>query len=143
MKSRQTSIDAIRRFNRTYVPAMRLLDRSYQDTGMSTLETAALLEIGEHDGCSARDISRTLNMDKGYLSRALSRFEKEGLITRTPSSTDARVQTLSLTGSGKAAEARLTQMGTRIVENAFSDATDEDLAQVAAAMNTVLAFLKR
>jgi DNA-binding MarR family transcriptional regulator len=143
MEPRTASIDTIRHFNRTYVPAMRLLDRSYLNTGMSTLETAALLEIGAHAGCSARDISRTLNMDKGYLSRAIARFEKEGLVERKPSSADSRVQTLRLTAAGKDTEARLAQRGAQIVENAFPNATDEELARVADAMRTILALLER
>lgn len=143
MVTRSTSIDTIRQFNRIYVPAMRLLDRSYLDTGMSTLETAALLEIGAHDGCSARDISRTLNMDKGYLSRAINRFEKEGLVERTPSQSDARVQALRLTPAGRAAEANLAERGSQIVENAFNGASDADLARVAQAMETILATLGR
>lgn len=141
MTSRRDSIDAVRRFNRHYVPAMRLLDRYYLDTGMSTLETAALLEIGENEGCSARDIARLLHMDKGQLSRALSRFESEGLVRRTASETDARVQRLWLTDAGHARVAELARMGEGVVEDAFAGATNEELAEVAEALEVVLRAL--
>ena len=140
---RRKSIELIRRFNRTYVPAMRLLDRSYLDTGMSTLEAAALLEIGEGDGVSARDIARKLGMDKGYLSRAVARFESEGWVERSPSPEDGRLQVLALTEAGRKRVEELAQRGTRIVEAAFDGATDAELARVAKAMGTILSTLER
>ena len=85
MRTRRESIDLIRMFNRRYVPVMRLLDRSYLGTGSSTLEIAVLIEIGEREAVSARDISRLLSVDKGYLSRTIRRFEEQGLVARTAS----------------------------------------------------------
>ena len=143
MGTRGKSIDQIRRFNRRYVPAMRLLDRSYLDTGLSTLEAAALLEIGEGGGVSARDIARKLGMDKGYLSRAVSRFESEGWVERSPSPEDGRVQLLSLTEVGRARAAELAESGADIVEAAFDGATDAELARVAKAMGAILSVLER
>lgn len=144
MGTRDESVTQIRRFNRTYVPAMRLLDRSYLDTGMSSLETAALLEIGESDGgVSARDISHRLNMDKGYLSRAITRFEAEGLVKKTPSPEDGRLQMLSLTDAGRDRAAELARNGSEVIESAFENASDADLAQVAKAMETILSILER
>ena len=143
MGSRKESVDQIRRFNRRYVPAMRLLDRSYLDTGLASLEAAALLEIGENGGCSARDISRRLNMDKGYLSRAIRRFEEEGLVEKSPSPDDGRLQALALTDAGRARIAELAESGAGIVEDAFVGATDEELARVAGTMRTILEILER
>ena len=140
---RRESNELIRRFNRTYVPAMRLLDRSYLDTGMSTLEAATLLEIGEGDGVSARDIARKLGMDKGYLSRAVARFESEGWVERSPSPEDGRLQVLALTEAGRKRVEELAQRGMRIVEAAFDGATDAELARVAKAMGTILSTLER
>lgn len=144
MGTRDESVTQIRRFNRTYVPAMRLLDRSYLDTGMSSLETAALLEIGESDGgVSARDISRRLNMDKGYLSRAITRFEAEGLVKKTPSPEDRRLQMLSLTDAGRNRAVELARNGSEVIESAFGNASDAEIAQVAKAMETILSILER
>ena len=143
MQTRGESIDQIRRFNRRYVPAMRLLDRSYLDTGLATLEAAALLEIGENEGVSARDISRKLNMDKGYLSRAVARFESEGWVEKGPSPEDGRLQALSLTDAGKRRVEELAGSGADIVEDAFEGTTDEEIARVAEAMRTILMILER
>lgn len=143
MSTREESIERIRRFNRAYVPAMRLLDRSYLDTGMSTLETAVLIEIGEGNGVSARDISVRLNMDKGHLSRVIGRFEREGLVERSASSEDGRLLVLSLTRAGRRRVDELVEIGAEIVETAFDKSTDAELARVAKAMGTILSILER
>ena len=142
MRTRCESIDLIRMFNRRYVPVMRLLDRSYLGTGSSTLEIAVLIEIGEREAVSARDISRLLSVDKGYLSRTIRRFEEQGLVARTSSGADARVQLLSLTDSGRDRVAELSDSGTDVVAEAFRGAGDEELARVADAMDVILVILE-
>lgn len=142
MRTRRESIDLIRMFNRRYVPVMRLLDRSYLGTGSSTLEIAVLIEIGEREAVSARDISRLLSVDKGYLSRTIRRFEEQGLVVRTASGADARVQLLSLTDSGRDRVAELSDSGADVVAEAFRDADDDELARVADAMNVILGILE-
>lgn len=142
MRTRRESIDLIRMFNRRYVPVMRLLDRSYLGTGSSTLEIAVLIEIGERETVSARDISRLLSVDKGYLSRTIRRFEEQGLVARTASGADARVQLLSLTDSGRDRVAELSDSGADVVAEAFRDADDDELARVANAMNVILGILE-
>ena len=142
MRTRRESIDLIRMFNRRYVPVMRLLDRSYLGTGSSTLEIAVLIEIGEREAVSARDISRLLSVDKGYLSRTIRRFEEQGLVARTASGADARVQLLSLTDSGRDRVAELSDPGADVVAEAFRDADDDELARVADAMNVILGILE-
>ena len=142
MRTRCESIDLIRMFNRRYVPVMRLLDRSYLGTGSSTLEIAVLIEIGEREAVSARDISRLLSVDNGYLSRTIRRFEEQGLVARTSSGADARVQLLSLTDSGRDRVAELSDSGTDVVAEAFRGAGDEELARVADAMDVILGILE-
>lgn len=142
MRTRCESIDLIRMFNRRYVPVMRLFDRSYLGTGSSTLEIAVLIEIGEREAVSARDISRLLSVDKGYLSRTIRRFEEQGLVARTASGADARVQLLSLTDSGRDRIAELSDSGTDVVAEAFRGAGDEELARVADAMDVILGILE-
>lgn len=142
MISREESIDHIRRFNRRYVPVMRLLDKSYLNTGMSTLEIDALIEIGENEGCSARDIAELLSMDKGYLSRAIKKFEERGWIRRSPSEKDARLWLLSLTEVGRRRVDELSGEGASVVGEAFKDADDEDLAEAAEALNRVLQIME-
>lgn len=139
--TRRKAIESIRRFNRCYVPVMRLLDQGYLNTGMSALEAVVLIEIGERDGCSARDVARELNMDKGYLSRTLRRFGDQGLIAKSTSAEDARVQALSLTAAGRERVVRLADSGAEVISEAFADASDAQLVEVATCMERVLEIL--
>jgi DNA-binding MarR family transcriptional regulator len=141
MRARSESIEVIRRFNRHYVPVMRLLDKGYLDTGMSTMEVDILIEIANHKGCSARDIATELRLDKGYLSRLIRDLEKNGLISRTSSDVDGRLQLLSLTDDGAQLVSSLEQSGSQIVDEVFAHANDAQLSQVADAMDLVLDVL--
>ncbi len=83
-----------------------------------------------------------LSVDKGYLSRTIRRFEEQGLVARTSSGADARVQLLSLTDSGRDRVAELSDSGTDVVAEAFRGAGDEELARVADAMDVILGILE-
>ena len=141
MRARSESIETIRRFNRHYVPVMRLLDKGYLDTDMSTMEVDVLLEIADHEGCSARDIATELHLDKGYLSRMIHGLEKSGLIARVTSDADGRLQLLYLTDAGARLVSYLEESGSQVVDEAFKGADDAQLAQVADAMELVLDVL--
>ena len=131
------SIDEIRRFNRHYAPAMRLLEQHYLQTDYVTMEADVLLELAEGPGQSARDLVARFGTDKGYLSRILQRFEDEGLIERTPSPTDGRVKLLSLTETGERRARELVEMGRNVVRNTLSGATDEEIDEIAGCMRTI------
>ena len=65
------------------------------------------LEITADDVTPVADLRRSLDIDAGYLSRVLARFEADGLVSRRRSDTDARRQDIELTGAGRAAAAEL------------------------------------
>jgi hypothetical protein len=48
----------------------------------NTLESAVLSYIAEHPGCTQKDISKALGLEKYQVSRILSRLEKEGKVVR-------------------------------------------------------------
>jgi DNA-binding MarR family transcriptional regulator/GNAT superfamily N-acetyltransferase len=62
-----------------------------------------LYEIAHGAAVTASDIGKTLDLDAAYLSRLLRGFEKDGLITRVRSKSDARQSHLKLTAKGKTA----------------------------------------
>lgn len=137
MPDRTQSIDKIRYFNRHYVPMMGLLDQRYLGSSYSTMEADVLIEIGRCPGCTARDIAEELKLDKGYLSRILHRFEKEGLLSRTPDAQDARCKRLELTAPGRDEAASLTEEGRRLVGDILAGASDDECAEVADAMKRI------
>jgi DNA-binding MarR family transcriptional regulator/GNAT superfamily N-acetyltransferase len=96
-------IAAVRRFNRFYTREVGLLRKTFLDTPWSLGEMRVLYEIAHGDAPTASDIGKALDLDAAYLSRLLSGLEKDGLITRTRSRSDARQSHLKLTAKGKTA----------------------------------------
>ena len=95
-------IQGIRQFNRFYTKELGLLDQHMLATKYSLTEIRVLYEI-EVCGLqvSAKEIGNSLGLDKGYLSRLLKKLQQHELLTRTPSTDDARVSQLALTSKGK------------------------------------------
>ncbi len=97
----QTSIARFRAFNRFYTPIIGILNRHYLDSPFSLTEVRILFELhNAPKGMSASDLINLLHVDKGYLSRMLLAFEKQQLISKTPSTTDGRSMLLNLTKTG-------------------------------------------
>ncbi len=101
MSQAETEILKIRRFNRFYTNLLGLLDRHLLETEFSLTEARVLYELGEADACTAKELTRRLNVDPGYLSRILKQFEKKGLTERMRSSEDGRLHPIRLTEKGQ------------------------------------------
>ena len=100
-------VASVRAFNRFYTNVIGLVHGMYLDMPYSLTEARLLFEIARRDVTAAADLRQLLDIDPGYLSRVLSRFEADGLITRARADGDARRQEIRLTGSGRAAAAEL------------------------------------
>lgn len=90
-----------RAFNRFYTSLLGLLDKHYLDSPFSLTEVRILYELNNaQSGITARELSESLQLDKGYLSRILQQFEKKQLISKERSPQDARSAFLHLTTKG-------------------------------------------
>jgi DNA-binding MarR family transcriptional regulator/GNAT superfamily N-acetyltransferase len=103
-----TAVQAVRRFNRFFTRHIGVLS-PYLGSDLSLTEVRVMYELAHRDRAVASELARELGLDGGYLSRILRRFETAGWITRTPSTQDARQNTLGLTPAGHAAFAPLQQ----------------------------------
>jgi DNA-binding MarR family transcriptional regulator/GNAT superfamily N-acetyltransferase len=100
-------IDTIRRFNRFYTRRIGVLHEGLLDSSFTLTESRLLWELAHRDDLTATELSRTLELDPGYLSRLLTAFKTRGLIRSTRSTDDGRQQHLSLTPAGRRAFAPL------------------------------------
>src|ERR1700760_2175323 len=100
-------VAAVRAFNRLYTNVIGVLRGGYLGTPYSLTEARLLFELGQRDSTEVSALRRGLDIDAGYLSRVLSRFEATGLITRSKSGTDARRQVITLTPAGLELKERL------------------------------------
>jgi DNA-binding MarR family transcriptional regulator/GNAT superfamily N-acetyltransferase len=94
-------VAAVREFNRFYTNVIGLLRGKYLDTPYSLTEARLLFELALRDASEVTDLRRAVDIDAGYLSRILSRFEADGLVTRQRSAADGRRQVIRLTGTGR------------------------------------------
>ncbi len=76
------ALKKIRQFNRYYTAWLDVMNKGYLGTDLAWPESRVLFEIYLCSGITATDICGNLNMDKSYVSRILSKFERQGLITR-------------------------------------------------------------
>src|ERR1700722_1312371 len=97
----------VRAFNRFYTNVIGVLHGPYLDSPFTLTEGRLLFEIARRDTVEVSDLRRALDIDAGYLSRVLTRFEAESLVTRHRSATDARRQEIRATEAGRAAAADL------------------------------------
>ncbi len=97
----------VRAFNRFYTNVIGVLHGMYLDSPYTLTEGRLLFEIASHGSVEVSGLRRALDIDAGYLSRVLTRFEAESLVTRHRSATDARRQEIRVTDAGRAAMADL------------------------------------
>ncbi|WP_374663192.1 GNAT family N-acetyltransferase [Ramlibacter sp.] len=101
-------VKALRAFNRFYTQRIGVLKR-YLDSDFTLTEVRVLYEVAHQPGLTAATLVRQLDLDAGYLSRILRRFEQRGWLAREASPHDARQSLLRLTDAGHAVFAPLQQ----------------------------------
>jgi len=70
--------------------------------GTSVTQCTVLTELGRTESMTVAELSRRLQVDKGWISRAIDRLVTEGLVRKVQGAKDRRTVTLTLTAAGKA-----------------------------------------
>jgi len=68
--------------------------------GISVAEWRVVAHLSQEDAVSVREITRRVGMDKPKVSRAASRLEAAGYVTKVVNASDRRLVELRLTKSG-------------------------------------------
>jgi DNA-binding MarR family transcriptional regulator/GNAT superfamily N-acetyltransferase len=105
----QAQVTQVRAFNRFYTNVIGVLQDMYLDTPYTLTESRLLYEIAKHGTVEVSWLRQALDIDAGYLSRVLSRFESDGLVTRHRSAADARRQEIRATDAGRGAVTELDE----------------------------------
>jgi len=122
MSSMVEIVAQVRTFNRFYTRMIGVLDAGLVGTPYTLTEARVLFELAGAESVEVTELRGRLGLDAGYLSRILTRFEADGLLTRAASATDARCQVARLTPAGREAFAA--------VDDAQADAVRAMLAPV-------------
>jgi DNA-binding MarR family transcriptional regulator/GNAT superfamily N-acetyltransferase len=134
--------DSVRRFNRFYTKQIGVLRKGYLDSPYSLAEGRVLYELVHRKHPIAADLAKALDLDAGYLSRLLAKFEKKGLIARKASAADARESHLSLTARGRQAFAPLDAKSQAHAVAMLSKLSDADQKRMVDAMHTIEKLLQ-
>ena len=105
----EDAIAAVRLFSRFYTRRVGALNQRFMGTELSLPEARLMFEIEHADQPVATDLQKLLEMDAGYLSRVLARFEARGWISRQTGEGDARRRPIFLTPAGRAVFAVIDQ----------------------------------
>ena len=131
-------VAAVRAFNRFYTNVIGLLHGMYLDMPYSLTEARLLFEMAQQDVTVVAGLRQRMDIDAGYLSRVLARFEADGLVTRQRSDADARRQVIRLTSAGRAAAAELDARSARQIGELL---TGMDRQRLLAAMREITGLL--
>jgi DNA-binding MarR family transcriptional regulator/GNAT superfamily N-acetyltransferase len=135
------AVAAVRRFSRFYTDVIGLLRGGLLGTPYSLTEARVLFELARPEPVDALALRRGLDLDAGYLSRILQRFEADGLVTRERSAADGRRQVIGLTAAGRAAFADLDARSAAQIEALLAGAGAAERARLVEALGAVESIL--
>lgn len=134
-------IAAVRRFSRFYTRTIGALHEGLLHSRFTLAEARVLYELAQRDDLTATELGRELDIDAGYLSRILQRFESDGLLRRETSPLDRRLSLLSLTDDGRDAFAPLDNGSRQEVGALLARLADPAQAALVTAMQQIETLL--
>ncbi len=133
--------EIVRRFNRFYTRQIGVLHEHLLDSAFSLTEVRILYELAHREQLTSADLCRELGLNAGYLSRVIAGFEKQGLIAKTRSPTDARAAQLQLTEQGQRTLAPLVDASRREVAAMLERLPPTAQQELVAAMGQIQGLL--
>jgi len=131
------AISEVRRFSRFYAHRLSLLNRRPLGGEFPLTEGRVLCELAQRDGLTATELCSLLDLDAGYLSRILAKFERRGLVSRTTSGHDARCALLTLTPEGRKAFEPLDLASRQQVTALLSTLTSDQIRTLRQSIRTI------
>src|SRR3989442_11594923 len=134
-------VAAVRGFNRFYTNAIGALREGLLDSQYSLTEARLIFELAQVERMDVVDLRRSLDIDGGYLSRILTRFERAGLVTRERSERDARRQVIRLARRGRSAFKMLDSRSAKATGALLGRHDPEEQRRLVDAMRTIRGIL--
>ncbi len=120
-----------------YMHKIGILEERVFESPFTAAELRVLTELQLADQTTASTLARDLKMDNGYLSRILTKFEKEGLIEKERSKEDARQFRIALSKKGVTVCAEINDVANKIMLNIVAPLPVEEQIRLVAAMSTI------
>lgn len=135
-----TTIPALRAFNRFYTSFSGALDQRFLGSALSLAEGRLLYEIATRDQPVAIELQQATGLDAGYASRMLRKFEANGWIERARGE-DARRRPITLTAAGQEMFADLDKRQREVLEQRITQLPDIDRRVLVSALDTARGLL--
>lgn len=136
-------ITAVRTFNRSYTKFLGALNEGLLHSPYSLTEARILFELAQRDSTEVAELRRELDLDAGYLSRVLARFEDNNLVRRERSATDGRRQVVRLTEHGRGTFRTLDARSTEQVRRLLSGLDETGQRSLVDAMDVIKQQVER
>lgn len=137
------AIAEVRAFNRFYTNLIGVLDEGLVDSPFSVTEARVLYELAHGAPTEVAELRRVLDVDSGYLSRILARFEADGVVMKERSAADRRRQVIRLTGTGQEIIAGLDARSAKQTAGLLAPLPGEDRRRLIDAMRTITEVLTK
>jgi DNA-binding MarR family transcriptional regulator/GNAT superfamily N-acetyltransferase len=132
------TVQDVRAFNRFYTGLIGALDYGRRLYAPYTLtESRVLYELAQVPHLDAAELRTLLDLDAGYLSRILNKFEDAGLIERGPSASDPRRRRVRLTARGRETAGLLDERARDTVGALLDTVPPADRPRLAEAMRAI------
>ncbi|RFS82746.1 MarR family transcriptional regulator [Actinomadura spongiicola] len=133
----EEDVETVRAFNRFYTGVIGVLGEGLVRSPYSLTEARVVFELAQRPDTEVLALRRALALDAGYLSRMLTRFESDGLITRERSPDDARRQVVRLTSRGREVFAMLDERSVTEIRDLLHGLPPGERPGLLAAMRTI------
>ena len=112
--------------------ASRLLTQAYHpllsEHGLTYPQYLVLLVLWEKDAQPVNNIAKRLYLETNTVTPLIQRMEKEGILTRTKGTKDARQMIVALTKKGKKLQDELAEVPNTMGNAAFCDSVTAETA---------------
>jgi DNA-binding MarR family transcriptional regulator len=136
-------VKQVRAFNRFYTNIIGLLDKHVLNSEYSLPEVRIMFELYHNSNLTASDIITLIDIDKGYLSRILKKFERSKLIYKAASETDRRTIFLQLSTKGRKEFEVLNKASDTQIESLLKNLSNEECQELTQRMSGIQKLLTK
>jgi DNA-binding MarR family transcriptional regulator/GNAT superfamily N-acetyltransferase len=134
-------VGTVRAFNRFYTGVIGVLGEGLVRSPYSLTEARVIFELAQREDTEVLALRRVLDLDAGYLSRMLARFETDGLVVRERAAGDARRQVVRLTPQGREVFAMLDERSVAEIRGLLDGLDPADRHRLVSAMRSIHGIL--
>ncbi|MBC9797256.1 MarR family winged helix-turn-helix transcriptional regulator [Sinomicrobium weinanense] len=134
-------IHKIRKFNRSYVRSIGLLEKKLLNSDYSLTESQILYLVNDQKKTTATEINKILKLDEGYLSRIIKKLISKSLLTKEQSFSDKRIFEIRLTEKGLKEQQKLDTLSSDSIRSIIAHLNKSDQSELANLFNRIMTLL--